>query len=199
MEILLLLIIAVLLCVVLYDIEKLMGQRSPLLPLRYVPRKNSILDKDSDMYALYYTDMLYPVFGREIIFALQSGYRNVAHKSFDAVFVARDTDKKKRIESLYLEVSRLLLERNMLTMMQANLDVRNGKLSISEARDKTLDDIEITNAIMPNLAYRQVAIDIEEGTQRHIEEYLNFDVLKMLEKQRKSTSTKNNESQDEEK
>jgi hypothetical protein len=188
MDTLFLLIIAILLGLILADFEKFMGQRNPLLPLRYLPRKNSIMDADSDLDALYYTDMLYPVYGKETILAIQRLYRHCTHQafdlSFDVHFASEANKKEKKIEYLIQEVNRILLERNLTMMMQANLDVLNGKMTIKEARRQTVDTVDINNALIPPLASRQIAIDIHAGVNRDISEYLNYEFLKTEERKR---------------
>jgi hypothetical protein len=146
-----------------------------LLPLKYVPRKNSMMTDDRD--AVYYTDMLYPVYGREIILITQSACRHFTHSAFDLRFQSLNGNKEKEVAYLIEEVQRRLSKKNVILMMQANLDVYNGKLTIEEARLKTEDEIETHNALLPPLAKSQIKHDVANGKKRDMSEYLDYSLL----------------------
>ena len=182
MDIFLLLIIAVLLGFILYNLEKLVTGHNP--PLKYTPRKNSIMDADSDLLALYYTDMSYPVYGKEAILTIQKAYRNCTYKAFDLGMRIKNLNKEEEISHLTQEMYRITLKENLKIMMQSNLDVFNGKVSIEEARRQTEDTVEINNALLPPLASRQIAIDVHANTRRPMYEYTDFNLLNKLNKER---------------
>jgi RecB family endonuclease NucS len=62
-------------------------------------------------------------------------------------------------------------------MLQANIDVINGKLSIEEARNKTRESLEINNSEILHLASAQIEYDLTNGISRKLEDYLNYELL----------------------
>ncbi len=196
MDTFLLLVISVLLGLVLYEIGRIFERNMHQPPPKYTPSKNLMMNKDSDMYALYYTDMLYPVYGRETILTIQRAYRDCTHKAFDleifGISHASEADKKnKEIEWRIQEMYKITLEKNLTLMMQANLDVLNGKISIEEARRQTVNAVDINNAMIPPLASRQIAIDVHAGVGRPMYEYLDFNFLNKLNKERQKQHSQN--------
>lgn len=189
----LLLITVILLVLILKDIRKILHKEDSL-PLQYTPSKESSMDMHSDMSALYYTDVQYPVYGKEIIRLKNQEYRNQSYKAYSlAHALTQDSNKKK--DHLYAVVLSRLLEQTIQIMMQANLDVLNGKIDIETARHKTEFILREKNHSLPPMIWSQIRSDAEDGIDRSVEEYLNYEKLHTL--RNSGASTKDTRTADE--
>jgi hypothetical protein len=166
----LLVVIVILLLLIILQLRKLVNRlMQNKLPLDFAPKKQTLMNLDVD--AQYYTDIQYPVYGREVMYFTAQGLRSSTHQEFDLRFGSKEK------EHLVSEVRKALFKRNYLMMLQANIDVINGKLSIEEARNKTRESLEINNSEILHLASAQIEYDLTNGISRKLEDYLNYELL----------------------